>query len=91
LTKRFEEIRRDTLGALARHYEEAGEPKGEIVVCVAPPGEQAPADIDIDALLMELAGSMSASKAAAEAARLTGEKKQALYQRLLVLRSADGA
>lgn len=37
LTKLHEEVRRDTLEHLARHYQEAGPPKGEIVVVVAPP------------------------------------------------------
>ncbi|MGH6949578.1 MAG: 16S rRNA (cytidine(1402)-2'-O)-methyltransferase, partial [Vitreimonas sp.] len=37
LTKLFEETRRAPLGDLAAHYAEAGAPKGEIVVVVAPP------------------------------------------------------
>ena len=41
LTKTFEELRRDTLGELAAHYREAATPKGEIVICVAPPQAQA--------------------------------------------------
>jgi len=42
LTKRFEEVRRGRLAALADHYAEAGPPRGEIVVVVAPP-DRAPA------------------------------------------------
>ena len=37
LTKTFEELRRGTLDELAAHYREAATPKGEIVICVAPP------------------------------------------------------
>lgn len=37
LTKTFEEVRRGRLSALTAHYHEAGAPKGEIVVVVAPP------------------------------------------------------
>ncbi len=49
------------------------------------------AEKDIDRLLLSLAGEMPASKAAAEAARMTGLKKPDLYRRLLELRdAADG-
>ena len=41
-------------------------------------------------MLMSLAGEMPASKAAAEAARLTGQPKQALYRRLLELKDEAG-
>lgn len=91
LTKAFEEFRAGSLPDLARHYAEAGAPKGEIVVCVAPPlpaDEQSEADID--RLLLSLAGEMGASKAAAEAARMTGGRKPDLYRRLLELKGGDG-
>jgi 16S rRNA (cytidine1402-2'-O)-methyltransferase len=90
LTKTFEEIRTGTLSGLAAHYAEAGAPKGEVVVCVAPPGEAAPAEADIDAMLLALATEMGASKAAAETARLTGLRKADLYRRLLELKP-DGS
>ncbi|WEX09347.1 16S rRNA (cytidine(1402)-2'-O)-methyltransferase [Chelativorans sp. AA-79] len=92
LTKAFEELRRGTLPELAAHYAEAGAPKGEIVVCIAPPGEAAPADADeIDRLLLALSAEMPASKAAGEAARMTGGRKSELYQRLLALKEGgDG-
>ncbi len=86
LTKTFEEMRIGTLAELAVHYAEAPTPKGEIVVCVGPPQEEAKAPDDIDRLLKSLADEMPASKAAAEAARMTGQPKQALYRRLLELR-----
>ena len=41
LTKRFEEVRRDTLDRLAAHYREAPQPKGEIVILVGPPATDA--------------------------------------------------
>jgi 16S rRNA (cytidine1402-2'-O)-methyltransferase len=88
LTKTFEELRRDTLGALARHYGAAATPKGEIVICVAPPEAQAAAPADVDRLLVSLAAEMPASKAAAEAARMTGLAKPDLYRRLLDLKSS---
>jgi 16S rRNA (cytidine1402-2'-O)-methyltransferase len=87
LTKHFEELRRGTLDELAAHYREAATPKGEIVICVAPPmAQNAAAPEDIDRLLLSLAGEMPASKAAAEAARMTGRPKPELYRRLLALK-----
>lgn len=86
LTKTFEEMRTGTLPALAAHYAEAQTPKGEIVVCVGPSEEKADAPEDVDRLLTSLAAEMPASKAAAEAARMTGQPKQVLYRRLLELK-----
>lgn len=90
LTKAFEETRRGTLGNLASHYDDAGEPKGEIVIVVGPPAAKPAAAADIDALLVSLAGEMPASKAAAEAARMTGRAKSELYRRLIELKDAKG-
>lgn len=87
LTKHFEEFRRETLAALADHYAAAGAPKGEIVICVAPPAGKA--ELDLDRLLRELSREMPATRAAAEAARLTGLVRSDLYRRLLDLKS-DG-
>ena len=86
LTKTFEEMRTGTLAALAAHYGDAPTPKGEIVISVGPPQEKADRAEDVDRLLMSLAAEMPASKAAAEAARMTGQPKQALYRRLLELK-----
>ncbi len=91
LTKAFEEVRTGSLGDLAAHYSETGAPKGEVVVCVGPPPEaEAQADADIDRILLSLANEMGASKAAAEAARMTGGKKSDLYRRLLELKDNAG-
>lgn len=86
LTKAFEEMRTGTLADLAETYADADAPKGEVVVCVGPPGERATAQEDVDSLLVSLAAEMPASKAAAEAARMTGGHKPDLYRRLLDLR-----
>jgi 16S rRNA (cytidine1402-2'-O)-methyltransferase len=92
LTKTFEEVRRGTLGDLAAHYEIAGEPKGEIVVVVAPPGE-ADAAIAADALDDQLKAalkSMSVKDAADTVAEATGMKRRAVYQRALELAGQRG-
>lgn len=90
LTKTFEEFRTGSLDELARHYGEAGAPKGEVVVCVGPPVEAPHGEADIDRLLLSLAAEMGASKAAAEAARMSGGRKSDLYRRLLELRGHGG-
>lgn len=89
ITKAFEEFRRGTLAMLASHYAQADTPKGEIVICVGPPQAQEVSADDIDALLMSLASELGASKAAGEAARMTGAKKSDLYRRLMDLRDGE--
>ena len=93
LTKAFEEVRRGDLAELAALYGSAGAPKGEIVVCVAPPqaANEAHSQDDIDRMLLSLAAEMSASKAAGEAARMTGGRKGDLYRRLLELKDDAGS
>ena len=92
LTKAFEEVRRGSLAELVAHYGEVGAPKGEVVICVAPPGEETTTGAEeVDRLLLALAAEMPASKAAGEAARMTGGKKSELYQRLLVLKEEGNA
>ncbi len=91
LTKTFEEFRRATLAGLAAHYAENPQVKGEIVLVIGPPTEQAPPEAaDVDALLAGLVRDMPAGKAATEAARLTGMNRRDLYQRLLELKAGDG-
>ena len=87
LTKAFEEVRRGSISELAEAYANEDTPKGEIVVCVAPPPSEKQAEAgDIDAMLLSLAKEMGASKAAGEAARMTGARKADLYRRLMELR-----
>jgi 16S rRNA (cytidine1402-2'-O)-methyltransferase len=90
LTKAFEERRGGTLEELAAHYADAGAPKGEVVVCVGPPLPETAEAVDLDRLLLSLSEEMPAAKAAAEAARMTGEAKPALYRRLLELKGKSG-
>ncbi|MBM3483065.1 MAG: 16S rRNA (cytidine(1402)-2'-O)-methyltransferase [Alphaproteobacteria bacterium] len=87
LTKRFEEVRRAPLDALAAHYREAGAPKGEIVVVIGPPLEAAPAldDAAIDERLGTLLASHRVGEAAAVLAAETGLPRRMLYARALKL------
>ena len=85
LTKKFEECRTGTAAELIAHYA-AHPPKGEIVLVIAPPGEAAAVEHDIDALLLaELVGSKP-SQAAGAVAKLTGEDRKMLYARALELK-----
>src|SRR5690606_21318014 len=91
LTKTFEEMRRGTLAALAQAYAEEDTPKGEVVVCVGPPlAADAPSVQDIDALLLSLSDELGASRAAGEAAKMTGGRKADLYRRLMELKGDGG-
>lgn len=60
--------------------------KGEFVLIVAGTAKRRPAGIDVDRLLAELASHLSARDAARIVADLTGEKKNALYDRVLELK-----
>ena len=85
LTKLFEEVRRESLSALVAHYEQAGAPKGEIVIVVGPPEEEHASVEDVDALLRRALESMSVKDAAATVAAATGAPKRAVYARALEL------
>ena len=86
LTKLYEEVRRGELGMLARAAAQAEEPRGEIVIVVAPPAEEAglPA-ADLDALLRQALERLSVKEAVAEIAAVTGESRRGVYQRALAL------
>lgn len=89
LTKKFEEVRRDTLAALAAHYATAGEPRGEIVLVVGPPPKQAaaPDEAGLDALLRQALESSSLKQAVADVAAATGAARKLVYARALRLKA----
>ena len=80
LTKLHEEISTGSLAQLAEIYSQR-KIRGEIVIVIGTPNSQTA--IDIETLLGELLQTMSVSRAAAEAASLTGKPKRDLYQRAL--------
>ena len=87
LTKKFEEVRRGTLAQLAAHYRDATEPKGEIVIVIAPPGddvEQISANA-LDEKLRDALKKLSVKDAAEAVAGETGVKRREVYQRALLL------
>ncbi len=87
LTKLYEETLRTHLQSLREHFEH-NEPRGEITLIIEGAGEDSlahmPADIDLDELLQQLlAGGLSKSEAAREAASRTGLPRRELYKRML--------
>ena len=87
LTKRFEEVVRAPLGDLAATFA-ARTVKGEVVVLVGPPAEEAPDAADVDALLVAALARLAPGRAVAEVARLTGADRKTLYERALALKDA---
>ena len=89
LTKLHEEIRRGDLPTLAQGSV-ASELRGEFVVVVAPPTEQAGAG-DTDTLLRAALARVSLKDAVGEVAVATGMSRRELYQRALALAKEQGA
>jgi 16S rRNA (cytidine1402-2'-O)-methyltransferase len=86
LTKLFEEVRHGSLADLARHYEAAGPPKGEIVVVVGPPlPKEAATAQDLDASLKAALARLTVRDAASEVAEALGLKRRDVYARALEL------
>lgn len=89
LTKKFEEVRRGPLGDLAAHYEEAGPPKGEIVIVVGPPEKRAALCAhEVDAMLENALARASLKDAVAEVVAMTGLPRRDVYARALELSGA---
>ena len=89
LTKRFEEVRRAGLPALAAHYAEVA-PRGEITVVVGPaPPEQADAE-ELDGRLRAALAGNSVKDAAVLVATATGLPRRLVYARALVLGGEGG-
>jgi 16S rRNA (cytidine1402-2'-O)-methyltransferase len=88
LTKLHEEVRRGTLDALAADYAAGRETRGEFVIVIAPPGEQAVAPGDLDALLRQALARASLKDAVGEVALATGRPRREVYRRALALTQA---
>jgi 16S rRNA (cytidine1402-2'-O)-methyltransferase len=86
LTKLHEEIRRGGLAELADHFRQAGPPRGEAVVVVAPPEANEPSFEEIDRRLREALAELGVRDAAAKIAAETGVGRGELYRRALTIR-----
>ena len=86
LTKLFEEVRRGPLADLAAGYAASGGPKGEIVVVVAPPGDEDAASAEsIEDMLVKALATMSVRDAADAVAKASGRPKREIYTLALSL------
>jgi 16S rRNA (cytidine1402-2'-O)-methyltransferase len=90
LTKLHEEIRRGDLEQLAQHYAANAETRGEIVIVVAPPGDDTENAGDVDELLRQALARVSVKDAVGEVALATGRPRREVYQRALALAKEDG-
>jgi 16S rRNA (cytidine1402-2'-O)-methyltransferase len=88
LTKRFEQVRRGTARDLADALAEEADPKGEIVLVLAPPAPRKLSEADVDALLRDALTRGSVKDAATEVAAATGRPRKVLYARAQALKDA---
>jgi 16S rRNA (cytidine1402-2'-O)-methyltransferase len=84
LTKRFEEVRRDSLSVLAAHYAEHAA-RGEICLVVGPAPEEATPEADLDALLRAALAGGSVKEAVAQVTAATGLPRKQVYARALAV------
>jgi 16S rRNA (cytidine1402-2'-O)-methyltransferase len=87
LTKHFESVRRGDLASLAADYERDGPPKGEIVLLVAPPDQDAPSleGSALDEKIIAAMEKFSLKDAASVVAAETGQPRRKIYARALEL------
>jgi 16S rRNA (cytidine1402-2'-O)-methyltransferase len=84
ITKRFETHYADTLESLAqRANQDADMQRGEIVIVVKGSDSKAESSVDADRVLRELLEELSPAQAAKLAAKITGGKRSALYDRAM--------
>jgi 16S rRNA (cytidine1402-2'-O)-methyltransferase len=79
LTKLFEEVRRGRLSELAGYYNQAGAPKGEVVLVIGPP-EETTSDLNqLETLLRNALETMSVRDAAESVSKALGRPKREVY------------
>lgn len=88
LTKRFEEVRRGSLGALRDGLADTAL-KGEIALVVGRPVAVEAAVEDVDAALRAALGRLHVKQAAAEVAEALGLARRDVYQRALALKAEE--
>jgi len=86
LTKLHEQCVLATLSELSAQIGDTSmATKGEFVIVVGGSQDSTQSSLDVDGLLLELVAVMPSKQAAAIAARVTGSRRNALYQRILTL------
>lgn len=86
LTKKFEEVRRGTLGALSAAYAAEDPPKGEIVIVLGPPIAVALSAATLDDALAAALGTQSMKDAVAAVAEALDLPRKQVYARALDLK-----
>ena len=87
LTKKFEEVVTGSLTELAGRYAKTVA-KGEIVLIVGPPAEEAVETGDADAALADALLTMPVSKAAGQIAKRFGLERSEVYARATIMKLA---
>jgi 16S rRNA (cytidine1402-2'-O)-methyltransferase len=85
LTKLHEEVRRNTLVALADAFAAGAETRGEFVLVIAPPEKRAPSAEEIDELLRQALRTQTVKDAVGVVAAAAGEPRAQVYRRALAL------
>lgn len=89
LTKKFEQVRRGYAEELLTFYREEGEPKGEIVLVIAPPADTQGNEIspdNLDSLIRDALARHSLRDAVDAVMAQTGLKRKAVYNRAVALK-----
>ena len=85
LTKHYEEVRKGSLSELVAHYLQAEQPKGEIIIVIAPAEEGIVDDDMLESALKKALATMSVKEAVAAVAAATSFPKKYVYTRALEL------
>lgn len=88
LTKKFEEVRRGTLGDLSAELASEAAPKGEIVLVVAPPNPVEATEDELDDALAEALADHSVKDASRMVADRLGLPRRDVYARAIALADA---
>ena len=86
ITKMYEDCRSGTAAELIAHFE-ANEPKGEMVLMIAPSDEELPVDIDVEALLREKMAETSLKSAVKSLVETYGLNKNEVYELALRIKN----
>ena len=78
------------LSALAQEYSGKAETRGEFVIVVEPPGDDADTADNLDEMLRQALQRVSVKDAVGEVALATGRSRREVYQRALVLTKNTG-
>ena len=88
ITKLYEECINGTAAELIRHFEQ-NQPKGEMVLMIAPPESSVTENIDVDALLRDKLKTMPLKTAVKEVVDVSGMNKNDIYAQALKIKNEN--